>query len=107
MRKTVEAQLLQFTLGIIFELKTPLVSEGGRYVVTSLKPSKKLMKWKPFKRLKEPKIQHSRHVFLQRIHRKFIFVQHCQDAGRSHTPRKVHVGAPTMRGECSTVNAHG
>ena len=38
MRKTVEAQLLQFTLGTIFELKTPLVSEFRRWEICGYFP---------------------------------------------------------------------
>ena len=112
MRKTFEAQLLQFTLGIIFELKTPLVSEGGRYVVTSLKPSKKLMKWKPFKRLKEPGcFQHSRHVFFQRIDRNFIFatlprcwtVPHSTQSSR----RRSYHERGMLYCQCWNSNTHG
>lgn len=112
MRKTFEAQLLQFTLGIIFELKTPLVSEGGRYVVTSLKPSKKLMKWKPFKRLEEPGcFQHSRHVFFQRIDRNFIFATLPRCCTVPHSTQSSRRRSYHERGmlycQCWDSNAHG
>ena len=112
LRKTFEAQLLQFTLGIIFELKTPLVSEGGRYVVTSLKPSKRLMKWKPFKRLKEPGcFQHSRHVFFQGIDGTFIFatlprcwtVPHSTQSSR----RRSYHERGMLYCQCWNSNTHG